>query len=222
MPALQDGEVAKDDVSAVLERDGFIADTRLLRRVDRIIAARHAIRAEAKTLPVDKTCARDREIMEVLAPEQRVTPVIVSVVLIGVPCAVGLGRVVGSAVVAGLLPGRWGIGRQDRRALREKEVHAALQMDGEAKICAGRKEDGTSTSCGRRSDRPVDRWRIERFAVARCTVRAHIKQHRSPGHGRTGFLCESGYGAAALRRPRLENLRSSRRAVLMMSIGQPC
>jgi hypothetical protein len=101
--AFEDGEVAQDDVAAVLEGDGFVADAGLLGyeadscRGRRVVGAA----AEAEAFAVDEAGAGDAEVVEVFAPEEGVVPVVVAVVLVGVPGGVGLGCVVGAAVVAG-------------------------------------------------------------------------------------------------------------------------
>jgi len=98
--ALEDGEVAEDDVAAVLEGDGLVADAGLLGDVDGIVAACGAAGAEAEAATVDEAGAGDAEVVKIFSPEERVVPVVVAVVLIGVPVGFGLGWVVESAVVA--------------------------------------------------------------------------------------------------------------------------
>ena len=82
----EDGKVAEDDVAAVLEGDGFVADTGLLGGVAGVVAARGAVGSETEAFAVDEAGAGNGEIVDVFAPEEGVVPVIVAVVL---ECAVG-------------------------------------------------------------------------------------------------------------------------------------
>src|SRR6185437_14954747 len=78
---LEDGEVAEDDVAAVLHGDGFVAYARLLCDVDGIVAAGTAPGTEAEAFAVDGAGTGDRDIVNVLSPDQGVVPVIVAIVL---------------------------------------------------------------------------------------------------------------------------------------------
>jgi hypothetical protein len=57
--------------------------------------------AEAEPFAPDEAVAGDADVVKVFAPDEGIVPVIVAVVLIGVPRGVGLGGIIGSAVVAG-------------------------------------------------------------------------------------------------------------------------
>ena len=69
--------------------------------------------------------------MQVFAPDERVVPVVVSVVLISLPRSVGFGGIVSAAVVAGGVAGLGRLGREHGCALVEMEVDVVLEMDGE-------------------------------------------------------------------------------------------
>ena len=64
--ALEDGEVAQENVAAVFERDGFVADAGLLGDVDGIVcraALGCAVGAEAEAFAVDEAGAGDGEVV---------------------------------------------------------------------------------------------------------------------------------------------------------------
>ena len=68
--AFEDGEVAQQDVAAVLERDGFVADAGLLGDVDGAsspLAA--AVRAEAEAFAPDQAGAGDAEMSWMSSPQ---------------------------------------------------------------------------------------------------------------------------------------------------------
>src|SRR6185312_8094416 len=100
-----DGEVAEDDVTAVLEGDGLVGYAGLLGLIHGIVAAfagdiggcagrsRRSGRrpgrttrtgSKAEALAVDEAGAGDGNIVNAFAPDEGVVPVIVSVVLEGV------------------------------------------------------------------------------------------------------------------------------------------
>ncbi len=68
MAAFEDGKIAQQDVAAVFERDGLVADARLLGNIDGVIAAGVAIRAETQAFAVDQARAGDAEVVHVFAP----------------------------------------------------------------------------------------------------------------------------------------------------------
>jgi len=101
--AFEDGKIAKDDVVAVLESDGLIAYAGLLSdKRAALVLLRPAI---GEAFAPDEAGAGDADVMEVFAPEQRVVPVVVSVVLIGIPCCFWFGGIVNATVVAGQVTG---------------------------------------------------------------------------------------------------------------------
>ena len=91
--ALEDGEVAEEDVAAVLEGDGLVADAGLLGDEGKSVAFWAAAVGEA--FAPDEAGAGDGEVVEVFAPDEGVVPVVVAVVLVGLPGGFGLGCVVG-------------------------------------------------------------------------------------------------------------------------------
>ena len=93
-------------------------------------------------------------------------PVVVAVVLVGVPGGFGLGRVVGAAVVAGGVAGLGRVGGEDGRALFEMEMHVALETDGEAEIDACRKENQAAARSRGGFNGAIDGVGVEGFAVA--------------------------------------------------------
>src|SRR6202044_3566635 len=99
---LEEAEVAQDDVVAVLEGDGLIAYAGLVGD-EVVVVAAMAVGAVREAFTEDETGAGDGEVVLVFCVEERVTPMVVSVVLVGSPWIVGLGRVVDAAVVAGRL-----------------------------------------------------------------------------------------------------------------------
>ena len=121
--ALEDGEVAKDDVAAVLERDGLVADAG-----SGGVGQRLLVVAAAETFAPDEAGAEDAEVVDVLAPDEAVVPVIVAVVLIGLPRALRLGSVVAAAGEAFVRCGRG----ENGGALLKEESDVALEMDGVA------------------------------------------------------------------------------------------
>jgi hypothetical protein len=86
-------------------------------------------RAKAQPAPPDQPRPRDRDVADVLAPHQRVVPVVVPIVLVRIVGRLRLGRVVRPAHVARRLARLRRIRRNDRRPLREVQIHLALQPD---------------------------------------------------------------------------------------------
>src|SRR5271170_7721510 len=99
MAAFQDREIAQQYVVAVLERDRLVADAGLLRHVDGVVAAGGPLGAEAEPFAVDQSRAGDAEVVDVFAPQQGIVPVVMTVILIGVPFRFGLCWVVDAAAV---------------------------------------------------------------------------------------------------------------------------
>ena len=187
MAAFENREVAQQDVAAVLERDRLVADAGLFGYIDRVVAASVPVCAEAEPFAIDQPGAGDAEVVDVFAPEQGVVPVIVAVVLVGVPWGVGLGCVVGSAVIAGLFAGEWRVGGDDGAALQQEQMNEALEMNGEAEVVSGGKDDDSATSGGGRFDGVVDGVGVEGLAVSGCAVLADVEV---AGRGGSGVLRE--------------------------------
>ena len=86
MAAFENGETAQSYIAAILERNGFVADARVFRQ-------RLFMRpASAQSLSPDKPRSKDGDIVQIFAPDQAVMPVVMAVVLIGVPGGVGSAR----------------------------------------------------------------------------------------------------------------------------------
>src|ERR1700733_6584330 len=218
MAALEYGEIAKDDVSAVLERDRFVADASLFGLVHGIVPAiareRRRCRcggacrrsgvagsiasldgssrskaftrrsnaggagSEAQSFAVDQAGATDADVVERLAPDERVVPVIVPVVLVRFPFAVGLGCIVGSPVIASGLAGQRRVGRQNRAALREIQMHMAPKMNRKAKVGSGGEVDGPSSSTHRSLNCLIDSRGVERLSVSFGPIVANVEDQR--------------------------------------------
>ncbi len=101
MSGLEDGNVADQDIAAVLQSDGFVADAGLFGDKGGTIGLLLRVAAVREASTVDQARAGDGEVVEAFAPQQRVAPVVMAVVLVGIPCGVRLGCVVGPALVAG-------------------------------------------------------------------------------------------------------------------------
>ncbi len=128
-------------------------------------------------------------------------PVIMAVVLIGLPGVVGFGCVVGASVVAGGLAGEWGVCGEDGGALREVEIDVAFEMDGEAEPCACGEEDcATACGCGG-FDGFVDGGGVDGFAVAYCAEGSYVEDVWGGNgclcRGVGGGYCCGGYGGQA-------------------------
>src|SRR5579871_2425728 len=128
-------------------------------------------------------------------------PVVVAVVLEGLPGIVGFSCVVGASVVAGGLAGEWGVCGEDGGALREVEIDVAFEVDGEAEPCA-RGEEDCAAACGCCGfDGFVDGGSIDGFAIAYCAEGAEVEDvwggvWRLCGGVRGGYCC-GGYGGQA-------------------------
>ena len=85
--ALEDGKIAQEYAAAILQGNGLVADPGVLRFGARTVAFTEA-------LAVDQARADDGNIVQVLAPEERVVPVVMAVVLVGVPGSGRFGGVV--------------------------------------------------------------------------------------------------------------------------------
>src|SRR5207302_11415288 len=108
---LKDEEVAEEDVAAVFECDGFVAYAGLLGLEHGVVTARRAdgwwsggaggtlgseacaggtdaarACAVAEAFAEDDAGTGDRNVVDALAPDEGVMPVILAVVLVGVPC----------------------------------------------------------------------------------------------------------------------------------------
>src|SRR3989442_10087087 len=141
VPAVQDGDVANNDVAAEPEADRFIspagpngvarvgitewrlwfAGARIIQRVDLFLRARLRAAAHQSTAP-DTTRTENGNVLEVLAPNQTVVPVTVTEILISIPL-IWLRRIVRDAFAR--------LCRDNRRTLIEVERDIAFQMNGD-------------------------------------------------------------------------------------------
>ncbi len=126
--AVQYGEVAQQDIAAVLQRDRLVADSCLLG--DEIDITRTVrCRAVGKTLAVDQSGARDGEVAQVLPVEEGIGPMIVAVILVVLPRLGRAGGVVGASVVASGFA-RLGRGSsEDGASAGEVEVNLRFQAN---------------------------------------------------------------------------------------------
>src|SRR5208283_5044156 len=73
--ALENAEVAKNDVAAILETDGLVANVR-------VFGAQSRPGAFRKSLAIEEAGTENADVLETLAPDQAVVKVAVAVVLI--------------------------------------------------------------------------------------------------------------------------------------------
>ncbi len=153
-------------------------------------------KAVAESLAPDEAGAGDGEVADAVAPEERVVPVVVAVVLIGVPRVLGLGGVVGPAHVAGGFAGLGRVGGDDGATLREIQIDVALQPDGEADVVPPGKEDGATTGGRGGFNGLVDGGRIDGLAVAGGAECAYVEEdwRERRGGGLFGQCGKSGKG----------------------------
>ena len=111
------------------KRDGLVTDAGLFGNIDGVIAAGVAIGAETQAFAVDQPRAGDADVVDAFAPQQRIVPMIMTVVLKGIPLCIWFGGIIGAAVVACLLARQWRIGCQDGASLVKNQVDLALQVD---------------------------------------------------------------------------------------------
>src|SRR3984957_776916 len=160
--ALEDRKVAQDYVAAILQADGLIRNARVFGNRARAVAM-------TESAAPDEAGTDDRDILEALAPEQTVSPMVVTVVLISVPSSVGLRQVVTAR------SRRNRISRDDDRVLIQRDRDVALEVNGIAQIIPGGKVDRTSSGCVGGFDRAIDRWRVDGLAVAGCAEELHVE-----------------------------------------------
>ncbi len=194
MTALDNREIAQKNVVAVFEREGLVADTSLLgdeagtgatrRELLELSLAR--VRTAGETSTVDEARAKDGEVVDVLAVEERVAPVVVAVVLVALPGRVGFGCVVRATVIAGSLTGPGGVGGEDGAAAREIEIDVAAQMDCEAYIGPCRENQRASASGCDGPNGLIDRGCVYCLAVSRRAIGADVEE-RLRGSRRGGF-----------------------------------
>ncbi len=91
----QHGKIAQDHIAAILQGNSFVAYTGLAGARQVLIAFVPA----TQPFSPDEAGTENRDITNVFSPDQAVVPVVVPVILIGLPSALRLGRVVASAGV---------------------------------------------------------------------------------------------------------------------------
>ena len=172
VPAVQDRDVTQRDVAAVLERDRLVGDAGLLGDRSRPVAF-----TQAPT--PDQAGTENRDVVEILAPDQAVVPVAVTEVLIGVE-GVRLGLVI---AIGG--SGRQWVGRDQSCALVQIEADVTAQMHRMGQIVAGRKMDAAAPGRRRGIDRTIDRDGIERLTVADGAIVPDVEAARLLRAGET-------------------------------------
>ncbi len=125
-----------------------------------------------------------------ISHEERIVPVAMAVILEGVPGRVGLGCIVGAAVVASGFACFRRVGGQDRAAPRKIQIDVAAQVDGEAQIGSRREEEHAPSRCGNGFDRSVDGRCVDSLTIAGRSVRPHVEG--SLDRRRAGGFSESG------------------------------
>ena len=179
MPAVEDGEIAEDDVAAVLERDGLVADA-----AARLCWAAPFPRAAAQAFALDEAgaddaksgCSRPRS--GCCASDCGRSPG-------KAPTGLGLGGV----VAAGGAGHRRAWRGEDGRALLKEERDVTLEVDGVAGIDAGGKDDGSAARVGSCVDGSVDGGSVDGCAIAFRAKAADIEVDgfRSGGDARCGL-----------------------------------
>src|SRR5205085_5547841 len=130
----------------------------------------------AKPLAPDQAGTKDGKIVDILSPNETVTPVAVAVVLIVVPL-IRLGGVV-------LAPSTC-IRGENGRSLIEIESNFALEMNGVTKVGACGKMDRAAARRSCRVDGLIDSWSIYCRAVTLGAKRANVIN---------GLRCSTGSG----------------------------
>src|SRR5690242_19107020 len=87
MPAVEDGEVTKQHIAAILQGDRFVADASLLCHWSRSPTS-------AQSLPPDQASSDDGDVLQPLSPDQAVVPVIMFEILIRLPRRIRFGRII--------------------------------------------------------------------------------------------------------------------------------
>ena len=122
----------------------------------------------------DEAGTIDAEVVLVLRIEQRIAPVVVAEVLIRRPRIVGLGCIIGAAVVTGAFAGLGRVRRLNCAAAREIQIDMRLEVDGEAHVRARRKHKRAAALGRYRLNGLIDCRRINSFAVAGSAEVAHV------------------------------------------------
>jgi len=158
--ALQHRDILQCHVLAELEADRLVAH------------AYQAALLAREPLAVDQARARDRDILQSDAPDERIFPVAVAEILVFV-VLVRLGLVVTLAL--------GGEGGYDLCPLFEVEVDVALEANRVAGILAGGEVDRATAGCGGLLDGAVNGGRVDGHAIGFGAVVLHIV-HLGLGH----------------------------------------
>ena len=163
--ALEEGEIAEEDVAAAPEGDALVAGAR-----------RHAGRAH-EAFAENPAGPDDRDVLEIQSGDEAVAPVAVAEVreLLGFRRDFGLGRIEGETLV--------GRGFQDG-AGPERERDPALEPDRNREISAGREVHDAAPGGLGRGDRRMDRVGVERAAVAAGAETGDVEKSGGRRHGR--------------------------------------
>src|ERR1700691_4428724 len=94
--------------------------------------------------------------MQAFAVEKRVGPVVVAVILVGLPGLRRPGGIVSATAVAGGFIGLGRGGREDGSAVRQVEGNIGREADGEADVCPGGKNQRAPTLGGDVGNSTVD------------------------------------------------------------------
>ena len=177
MSTVQDADIANDDIARQLQRYRFVSPTRLnciaririapragfwigallLECVVLFFGARLAATAHQSLSP-DAAGSENRDVFEVLAPNQTVVPVAVTEVLVLIP-GVWLRQIV-FAVAIVWMGGEYGC------ALIEIERDVALQANRKGAIGSGSEQNCPTTCCGRGINCFINSSAVEGFSVA--------------------------------------------------------
>ena len=137
--------------------------------------------ASAESSPPNKARAENGNILQTLAPQQTVVPMIVAIILIRIPSRVGLGEIIAAGA------GFRRIGGDDHSILIEVESDVALEVNGVTQIGARGETHGTSAGKSRSLDRAIDRGSVDSLAIAHRPETSYIKNARALRSG--GGLC---------------------------------
>ncbi len=152
---------------AVLQRDRFVAAAFEARDVE----VAFDIAPIAETLTPDQPASEDGDVVQSLAPDETVVPVIVAIVLVRLPGTLGLSRIVAAVGQ----PFGWNRGCENRGTGIEMQRHATLQANGVTGVSPRRKVDDTAAAGGHPVDSPVEGITVDRLAVADGAHLAHVQ-----------------------------------------------
>src|SRR6185369_8707083 len=107
-----------------------------------------AVPSTCEPFAPDQPRADNRNVMDALAPNQRIMPVIVPIILVRLPRALRFGGIVSAS--DNPIQRRWT--SQNHSTLIKVKSHLALQMNGVAEINASREKNRASTGCRRSID----------------------------------------------------------------------